>query len=442
MPHVKREDDAQSSVETTSIEDARARQVVSSATDVGLGANASQSEFASSRAKFKGTLVSIARSPSVRAPVFAFALTRLIIFSLFVLTAKLDITHPDPQDNSAEARLSLHSTAFARIMRERTSVADCNWYMGIASDGYARREFSAGRQANWAFFPLYPLSLRAASWLTGELNLTGVALSTLFFLAALILFHQLALAYGFSIRDADRAVFYLAAFPVSYFFSLPLTESLFLLLTVMSFHAAKRERWLVAGLAGALASATRSTGVLLLPALAVLYWETYRTFKPRLNFLPLLLIPTGLLSFMWFLYATTGDAFAFKDILIAWGRKPAFFLSTLFQYLRDPLLLAAPWDFRLLNFIAAAGAILCGIVLLVWRKFSLATYTLLSVVVALSSGLLQSQARYAMVLFPAFIVLAACVRQPRTDQLIRTLFLIMLTLMTILFCERIDIALA
>jgi hypothetical protein len=286
------------------------------------------------------------------------------------------------------------------------------------------------------------LIFRAAWRVTGELHLTGIAISSLCFFLALVFLHKLALACDFGARDADRAIFYLAAFPVSYFFSVPMTESLFLLLTVGSFYAAKREQWLVAGLLGALASATRSTGVLLLPALALLYWETYRTLRPRWNFLPLLLIPTGLLSFMWYLHTITGNAFAFKDILVTWGRKPTFFLTTLFEYLCDPLLLAISWNFRFVNFVAVVGAMLCGVALLMWRKWSLAAYTLASIFISLSSGLLQSQARYASVLFPAFLALAVWGRKPRTDQIIRTVFLVLLVLMTILFSDDIDIALS
>jgi hypothetical protein len=273
--------------------------------------------------------------------------------------------------------------------------------------------------------------------------LTGVLLSTLLLLPALFLLHRTALAFGLDAAAADRTVFYVAAFPVSYFFSLPLTESLFLLLTVGSFYAAKRERWWIAGLLGALASATRITGVLLLPALALVYWETYRTLKPRLNFLPLLLIPTGLLSFMLFLYRTTGNAFAFRDITVeAWGRRPQFFLRTLFSYFSHMLSIAEPWNFRLLNFLAASAALACGVVLLKRRRWSLACYALASTLVALSNSLLHSQARYAMVVFPAFMVVAAAARTPRADQLIRTVFLILLTLMTVLYSMQVDFALA
>jgi hypothetical protein len=314
--------------------------------------------------------------------------------------------------------------------------------MGIAANGYTRRPFATDQHYNWAFFPLFPLTLRVASWITGESALTGVALSSLFFFAALILLHKTSLAFGFEASDASRATLYLAAFPLSYFFSLPLTESLFLLLTVGSFYAAKRELWWAAGILGALASATRITGVLLLPALAILYWETYRNLRPRANFLFLFLIPAGLLSFMWFLYSITGNALAFMDISIAWGRKPAFFLVPLLTYLRDPLHLASSWDLRLVNFLAAITVVICGFILLKWRRWSLAFYALASIFVTLSSGVLQSQGRYSMVVFPAFMVLAIAGRRPRIHQTTVTVSLIMLTLFTILFCKYIDIVLS
>jgi Gpi18-like mannosyltransferase len=391
----------------------------------------------------KEAAASLFRDPSFRAAFAAFAVTRLLILALVLASAQLTIVHPDPDSDYGNGSINFRGTRVTRILRARASRGDGNWYMSISQFGYDRRPYSAERQANWAFFPVYPLLLRAAARLTGDMPLTGVLLSTLLLLPALFLLHRTALAFGLDAKAADRTVFYVAAFPVSYFFSLPLTESLFLLLTVGSFYAAKRERWLVAGLLGALASATRVTGVLLFPALALVYWETYRTLRPRLNFLPLLLVPAGLLSFMFFLYRTTGNAFAFRDITVeAWGRRPQFFLTTLLSYLTNPLVVAEPWDFRLLNFLAASAALACGLVLLKRRAWSLACYALASTLVALSNSLLHSQARYAMVVFPAFMVVAAAARTPRIDQVIRTVFLILLTLMTLLYSMHVDTAMA
>lgn len=90
--------------------------------------------------------------------------------------------------------------------------------MDIARVGYERRSFPTEQHYNWAFFPLFPLILRLASLLTGEHALTGRALFTIFFFGALVLLHKLVLAFGFDAPDADRTIFYLAVFPVSYFF--------------------------------------------------------------------------------------------------------------------------------------------------------------------------------------------------------------------------------
>ena len=180
----------------------------------------------------------LAHDRALRSAAFAFALTRLVVLVLFVASARLEVTRMDPQSDYSAGRLSVEHLQFARTLRYLVNRADCNWYVSIAVHGYERRPFTADRQTNWAFFPLLPLVLRYASRLTGDPQLTGVALSHLFLFVALWLLYKTARLFGLADADADRAVFYLAAFPVSYFFSLPMTESLFLLLTGWSFHEA------------------------------------------------------------------------------------------------------------------------------------------------------------------------------------------------------------
>ena len=393
--------------------------------------------------RLRGAARALARDPALRSALFAFTLTRGLVFALFVLCGQITIFRPDPDVEFYDARISVRHVAFARVVRHAVDVADCKWYVGVARDGYERRPYSGTELHNWAFFPAYPLAVRAVSRLTGDPALTGVALSNLFFFAALVLLYRASRTFGFEPGDASRTVFYVAAYPFSYFFSVPMTESLFLMLTVGSFYAARRERWLAAGLLGGAASATRVTGVLLLPALAVLYWETYRSLRPRPNFLPLLLVPSGLMAYMYFLNGITGNAFAFKDIVVeAWRREPQFFLVTLLKYFTDPLLIAEPWNLRLLNFLTPALALAAGVVLLKWRRWSLACYTLAATVFALSNKLLVSQARYAMVLFPAFMVLAVAGRSQRLDHAVRTAMLILLVLLTVLFAKHFDFAAA
>ncbi|MGH9929686.1 MAG: mannosyltransferase family protein [Pyrinomonadaceae bacterium] len=380
---------------------------------------------------------------SMRAALFAFTLSRVFVLVIFVLVGLMKTT-PDSFPGHLDAYISLDKAPVARVLRQEVLTADVNWYLGIAEHGYAQMPFNADVPRNWAFFPLFPLLMRLAAYVTGEFVITGMALSHVCFLLALFLLHRVALLFGLSADDADRSLFYLAFFPTSYFFSVPLPESLFLILTVASFYFAKSERWWLAGLCGALASATRTTGVLLLPALAVLYWEMYRPLIPisalRKDGFALLLVPAGLVSFMIYLYATTGNALAFSGAQAAWGRKAGFFYLPLYDYLQRPAEIAAHWDFRLLNFLTILLALGCGAALLKRRQFALATYTFLALLVALSSSLLQSQARYAMVVFPVYLALAG--RRAKADQLIRAVFLALFTLMSALFAAHFTLALS
>lgn len=384
------------------------------------------------------------RDRSLRAALFVFALSRSMVLVLLVLVGLIN-TAPDPAPGHTDTYLSIRRAPVNRILREEVLTADANWYVGIAERGYEQGPFNADAPRNWAFFPLFPLLLQLAARLTGDFVLTGMALSHVFFLLALFLLHRVCLSFGLSADDADRSLYYLAFFPTSYFFSFPLPESLFLMLTVASFYFAKRERWWLAGLCGALASATRTTGVLLLPALALLYWQMYRPLRLRpfrKDLLALLLIPGGLLSFMIYLQLITGNAFAFKDSMEAWGRRAGFFLAPLYDYLSNPWVIAVHWDFKLLNFLAVVIALACGAALLKRRQFVLALYTLLSVLVALSSALLQSQARYMMVVFPVYMVLATWGRRAKVDQLIRAIFLVLFALMTVMFAAHYTLALS
>jgi len=378
---------------------------------------------------------------SVRATLFFGVLSRVIILIIFLGIGWMK-TAPDFFPGHIDAQISARR-AVARVVRQEVLTADVNWSIGIAEQGYQQGPFNADVAHNWAFFPLFPMILRLASYVTGEFVLTGMALSHLFFLLALYLLHRLCLRLGLTADDADRCLSYLAFFPTSYFLSLPLPEALFLMLTVGSFYLAKRERWWLAGLCGAFASATRTTGVLLLPALAVLYWQTYRPLRPwRKDILALLLIPGGLVCFMIYLKVITGNPLAFAGAMAAWGREAGFFLWPLYDYLRHPAEIAAHWDFRLLNFLAAILALAAGGVLLKRRQFALGAYTLLTALVALSSTMLQSQARYMMVVFPIYLVLATWGRRTKVNQMVFAIFLVLFALMTALFAAHFTMALS
>ena len=397
-------------------------------------------------------LLRVRDDPSVRRAFFVFSLTRVLLLAIFIIGGQMDRVSSGSTDTIRDLSLSLGKIPVSRVLQRTISTADVNWYYSVAHDGYERIPFNADRPHNWAFFPLFPMLWRLAARVTGEYPISGLLISHLFFFLGLIFTHKAAQAFGFGKVLADRGLFYLAVFPTSYFYSLPLTESLFLFLSAASIYSAKQGRWWMAGLAGGLASLTRVTGVLIFPALLVLYWETYggnlrskaawRSALFHKEFLSLFLVPAGIGSFMFYLYTITGNPLAFKDILVSWGRGIGFFPVTLFGYLRNPWLIAVPWDFRLVNFTGAALALICGAWLIKHRQWALGLYTLLCVIAALSSLLLQSQARYAMVLFPIYFVLAKAGNRPHVDEAIRTVSIALFTLMTALFLTHFSLAMS
>ncbi len=195
---------------------------------------------------------------------------------------------------------------------------DAAWYLRIADSGYA------GSDERAAFFPLYPLLVRAVAAPFGAtpaaLLVAAYAVALAAFLGALVLLHRLvSIELGRPL--AQPVLLLLAVFPAAVFFGAPYSESLFLLLAVGAFYAARTNRWAWAGVAVAGAAATRSAGVLLLVPLAMLWWSS-RPRRPR-DAAWLLLGPLGMAAYAAFLGLAEGDALRFLDVQDAWSRELA-----------------------------------------------------------------------------------------------------------------------
>jgi Mannosyltransferase (PIG-V) len=195
---------------------------------------------------------------------------------------------------------------------------DAVWYLRIADSGYGDSSPRA------AFFPLYPLLVRSAAAPVGgseaALLIASYAISLAAFLAALVLLYRLV-SLELGRRFASPTLLLLAVFPAALYFGAPYSESLFLLVSVGAFYAARTERWAWAGGCAAAASATRSAGLLLLIPLAMLWWSS-RGRRPR-EAVWLLLSPLGVLAYAAWLGLVEGDALRFLDVQDAWSRELA-----------------------------------------------------------------------------------------------------------------------
>ncbi len=354
---------------------------------------------------------------------------------------------------------------------------DAAWYLVIARYGYRP---DLGITSRTAFFPLYPLGLRAIAWLGAPPVLAGVLLSVVAFACALYGIHRLttleltrrarpALA-GDRVADAARLAVLLVAFaPMAFFFSAVYSESLYLALSVALFWSARNGRWMWVGVLGALAGATRSTGVVLvLPAL-IIYLYGPREDRPpdrpierapassrrlhlpgslspryrlRGDALWFALLPAGVILYGAGLALAGGSPLAPLHAQEAWNRyfagpyvgvwdgmKAAFegarqLLSgqrhqLYFPTGHDSPFVEAGHNLILLVFLAAAVPAVIGVL----RRLPLAygAYVIAALALPLSdpasSQPLMSLPRFLVVLFPLFIWLAAWLAErPRAQR--------------------------
>jgi hypothetical protein len=288
---------------------------------------------------------------------------------------------------------------------------DAAWFLAIATRGYDPADGSA------AFFPLYPLAIRAVSWLPG-LGPLGAALlvSNACFAGGLVMLHGLTRLEGMSTSAARLTVLLVAIFPTAFFFLAPYTEGPFLLASVSAFWFARRDRWALAALAGALAAGTRSVGVLLVLALGVeavhRSRQDGRPVVPRLA--GALAVGLGPLLYLAWWRIAHGDALVPYTAQRNWQREVRLPWTTLADAVSSALRLGGYWLVDLL----VVGVVLVAVVAgLRWMRPTYSVYALASLAVPLvyawPTRPLLSMPRFVAVIFPAFWVLARAAERGR-----------------------------
>jgi Gpi18-like mannosyltransferase len=294
---------------------------------------------------------------------------------------------------------------------------DAGWYFQIAKDGY---EFKRGRESNAAFFPVYPMLMRAVhAVLPGKTDLSwfvaGIMVSNA---ALLIALHYLALLVRleFDERDAARAVLYMAVFPTSFFFSAVYAESCFLAATLAAFYYARRNRWLVAGACAAVAVLTRTPGILLLVPLGLeyLHQRGFRWRDIRLNAAALLVIPAALGGWMYYLHLRFGNAMAMRDAQASWGHGWGELTWPWQPFIR--FLQHATVMNEIINVTFATVTLALIAVAVVKLRASYAVYAALAYWFVTAWGSFDSMPRYVLPIFPAIIALALLGRNQLFDR--------------------------
>lgn len=375
--------------------------------------------------------------------------SRLFILLIgFLARSTLPIRHPNltvvtqPSD--------LYGGVVGRLLNGWTSY-DAGWYLNIAQHGYARPRSEV-------FFPLYPLLVHLLGSIGMGYTPAGIVVSLACFVAAAMLLYRLT-ADALGARVALWTVVFLSIAPTSFFFQAIYTESLFLLVSVALFFFAQRRQWLLAGLMGLLATLTRSTGVVLAVPLALFYLQSvdWQWRRIRAGILSALLVPCGLAIYMVYLWSVRGDPLLFAAMQHTWGRYFALPFVTVWNGLRKGYLGAAHvvthdgfshlsvllWQNNagltsLINLVVLAVAV--ALTALAWRRLAApyTAYAVLALIFLLSNPdtrqPLMSLPRFALVVFPLFMALAACTeRRPLIRALVVGVCLVGLAWLTARF---------
>jgi hypothetical protein len=296
---------------------------------------------------------------------------------------------------------------------------DAQWFLRLATTGYAPGDHSA------AFFPVYPLGIRIVDLMPGIGPLgAGLLVANAAAFGALLLLHALTRLELGDIA-ARRAVLFTALFPTAFFLYAPYTESSFLLGSIATFWFARRDRWGWAAVAGAVAAATRSVGIVLILALWIEALAQYRrdgrALLPRLAAAAAVAIGPLLYAGWW--AWRYHDLWAPLDAQRAWrpdgAQQP---LATIWSALQLAWRYQSWWllDVTVVT-LAVVGIVLAG------RRIPM-TYTvyatssvLLPLLLPLAGRPLLSMPRFAAVVFPAswgWAIAAERRRPPETATLV------------------------
>jgi len=326
---------------------------------------------------------------------------------------------------------------------------DASHYIRIADSWYTYTE--NGKSLMLVFFPLYSVFVKLFSLIFVDIRLAALVVSTVCYsIACGYIYALVMMDYNRSI--ARSAVIFMSVFPFSFFFGGMMTESIFILMTSMTFYYIRRREWLCVALCGILSALSRMIGVVMILPAAVEWCEENKPFlliKERKwhklwsavwkKGLPIALILLGTGIYLLINYKTTGNAFQFMQYQREhWYHENCYFADTVADIFRrafsgeeDMMLRLSIWIPSTVIFALYTG-------LLVYsarrHKSMYVLYMIAYFVINTSVTWLISAPRYMSAAMPVFIVLAEATERCRWSRyIIYTVFFAFMLLYMVWF---------
>ncbi len=306
-------------------------------------------------------------------------------------------------------------------------------YISIAQNSY--------HQYEQAFFPLYPSLIRILGpLLLNNYLLVGIIISNFSSLIGLLLLNKWLIA-TFDKKTASFTMLFYFAFPTSFFFHTVYTEGLFLLLTAGFLFFASQKKYAISGIFGFFSSLTRLVGVLNIMLLPLFFKKKWITIR---GVMLSLIIATGLFSYMFYLWQSSGDAMAFFTSQSQFGLNRSTHVIILpqvyFRYLKILLFSSHTYQYFVALFEVSLFTFMIGLaVIYLYKGFKkkhqemimISIFSLSHLLIPTLTGTLLSTPRFALFSFASFLCLST-LRQNRVKYVVVTIF-IMLQLWAALF---------
>jgi hypothetical protein len=280
---------------------------------------------------------------------------------------------------------------------------DSAWNIEIAAHGYTALP-------RLVFLPTLPMTTRWVAGITGLTTIrAGLLVTFVFGLAGAILLHRLVERH-LGTPVANRALLLLVFSPFAWVLSVIYTEAITLFAVAACFLALERRRWLLAGLAAALASGSRPNGVLIVVPCVVAAILAIHERREWRSLVAVILAPTTFLAWCAYTWYRTGSPTGYFDLQRDyWGQGTDFGRTTL-QSILDVL----RGDVATTNVTVTAFVVVLAWVLLVLaiRQRLPLTWLAYSGVLVLQvtvSRLPGSGGRYLLMAFPLFVAAARAV---------------------------------
>lgn len=301
------------------------------------------------------------------------------------------------------------------------------WYLRIVRDGYPRfippdiTYFQP--EARAAFFPLYPAVVRwADAVLPAGDTAAALTVNAGLSIIAVVLVGLLARRI-FDIEVASRAMVLFCIFPGSFVLSYAYSEALLIVLSAACLYLLLGERWVLAGVAAALATATRPNALALTLACAVAAVIAIRAKRDWWALAAPVLSPLGYVGFQAWLARHTDESMPWWRVQReAWREGWSFGWAAL-QRVGD--FIVGPFSSPTSAVTVATLAALAVAGWAMWRQrlpAPVLAYALGIIVLMLVPSTVTARPRFLFTAFPIFVALAAWL--PRKRNLVTDLVMV------------------